>query len=180
MKNKFLDNELWILSIAGAFQRAKIYAEHSPEKQRIAFRKRLRDKVLEIYEQYRSPVSEEQHVDNIIDLIECTKDEILIGGQLKFGSAQKLLNLFLKYEWCRGQILEPPHCPVDRIVLSEVDKYKTESWTKMVGPDDYMRLVDSLRKKAVAESMSLANWELEVFNRRNNSIASIEYDNLDA
>jgi hypothetical protein len=167
MKNKFLGNELWILSISGAFQRAKIYAEHSPEKRRIAFRQRLRDKVLELYRQYGNPVSEQQHVTNIADLIECTKDDILMGGKLKFGSAQKLFNLFLKYEWCRGLIVEPPHCPVDRIVLTELNKYNPECWTKISGPQDYMKLITLLKSKAISKSMTLSEWELDVFNRRN-------------
>lgn len=177
MKNKFLDNELWILSIAGAFQRAKIYAEYSPEKQRIAFRQKLRTKVLDLFRQYNNPVSEEQHVANIVDLIECTKDDILIGGQLKFGSAQKLFNLFLKYEWCRSDDMpEPPHCPVDRIVLSELDRYNPESWTRISGADEYLNLINKLKEQASKEMLSLAEWELHVFNRRNSEVGILQID----
>ena len=87
----------------------------------------LRKTVLELSTQYRNPVKDHQYMVNIVDLINTTKDEILIDGQLNFGSAQKLLNLFLKYEWCRGKIPEQPHCPVERVVLSELSRCRTES-----------------------------------------------------
>lgn len=169
MKQRFLDDELWILSVTGAFQRAKIYLESANEKAKAAFRLKLRDKIIELSKKYMIGVSDLQHISNINKLINDCPDEILVDGRLKFGPAQKLLNLFLKYEWCRELLPEPPHCPVDRIVLSELDKYNPVSWTKLSGADDYLNLIQQLKTLATTQNLSLPEWELQVFNRRNTS-----------
>jgi hypothetical protein len=35
----------------------------------------------------------------------------------RVGTAQKALNLYLKYLWCLGEIKTPPHCPFDRGII---------------------------------------------------------------
>lgn len=43
--------------------------------------------------------------------------------------AQKSLSVYLKHLWCIGFIVEPPSCPVDRIILERVGlKYDAASW----------------------------------------------------
>jgi hypothetical protein len=48
---------------------------------------------------------------------------------MRIGLAQKALNLYLKYLWCLGEIHEPPHCPLDSIVLGQVPGCKDVRWT---------------------------------------------------
>ena len=49
-----------------------------PREQRNALGHRLTNNVLEIYKQDRNHISEQQQFANFVDLIECTKDGILI------------------------------------------------------------------------------------------------------
>ena len=166
MKNKFIDNEIWILTFGGAFQRSGIYISGTKDGKKIEFRNQLRIKIEELVQQYKSNVDEIKHINNINELIDASVNEALKDGKLRFGIAQKLFNLYLKYEWCRGKIEEPPHCPVDRIVLSELNRNNPESWTKIIDDKQYLKLIADLKFKASLYNESLAIWELNVFNRR--------------
>ncbi len=74
--------------------------------------------------------------------------------------AQKLLNLYLKYLWCMGHVAEPPHCPVDRIILAETTLRDRLNWTKITTREQYMSAINALRQVATAQGQSLAVWEL--------------------
>jgi len=69
-------------------------------------------------------VEEDAHVENIIKLAKDVSQEVgkyLVGDKgLTVGRAQKALNLYLKYLWCAGRKLEPPHCPFDGKVISKL------------------------------------------------------------
>lgn len=96
-------------------------------------------------------------------------------------TAQKLLNVMCKYWWSAGWIKEPPHCPVDRIVCENLpkdvrDKLSVQgrfAWTYCLEDDDknctyenskYGTVIEALKK--VAGKTSLAQWELELWNKR--------------
>ena len=171
MKNKFIDAEFWSLTTGGAFQRANVYRKDLPDKglenKKKEFKSRLREIVAEITTQYvNGNIDDEQHIENIRKIIKDSVSDILNDGKLKFGVAQKLLNLHLKYEWCRDKIPEPPHCPVDRVVLTEYDKMHVSSWTKMDSEEEYRTHINHLRTKFHTPVRSLAMWELEMFSRR--------------
>ena len=171
MKNRFIENELWYLSISGAFQRNKIYAVALAEKdtkQKDAFKNLLRNSIFELSKQYSNVVSDEQHVSNILNLILINQNPILYNnGKLTFGTMQKLLNLYLKYLWCTDRLKQiPPHCPVDSIILQKSTNYKDHKWTQLDCKEKYMLYINDLRELASARGMLLAEWELDVFNRR--------------
>ena len=88
--------------------------------------------------------------------------------RFNIGHSQKLINILLKYYWCLGWLKnEPPHCPLDRIVLSKAQiksEGKTPSWTKMDNVEDYKKYIKDIKK--IADPKSVALWELEIFNRR--------------
>ena len=88
--------------------------------------------------------------------------------RFNIGHSQKLINILLKYYWCLGWLKnEPPHCPLDRIVLSKAQiktEGKTPSWTKMDSIEDYKKYIKEIKK--IADPKSIAIWELEIFNRR--------------
>jgi hypothetical protein len=89
----------------------------------------------------------------------------LNNGRLRFGIAQKLINLYLKYRWCLGQIPTPPHCPFDRIIISKIGLYNgVINWTEIDCPNTYRSLVEKAQIKA--GEMSIAEWELLEFSRR--------------
>jgi hypothetical protein len=170
-KQDYLVGELWILAWNASVQRARLYRggiEPSPEDSSRPFRGAVIDYLeSRIIPKYREDrVTEEQHYKHIDDLVAYANsvgEKVL--GQLgyKYGVAQKLLNLMLKYDWCLGMITEPPHCPVDRIVIDKT-RYKGTSWTKIVHRSEYQAIIEDIKR--LAGTQSLAMWELSIFERR--------------
>jgi hypothetical protein len=170
VKQDYLVKELWILAWNASVQRANLYKkgiEHGSNETRF-FRENvinyLSSQVIPAYS--KDPINEDQHYKNIDDLIAYANrfgEGVL--GQLgyKYGVAQKLLNLALKYHWCLGVIAEPPHCPVDRIVINKTN-YKGRSWTKIEQRSEYRTIIEDIKRLAGRES--LAEWELSIYSRR--------------
>ena len=85
---------------------------------------------------------------------------------------QKALNLYLKYAWARGIIPEPPHCPIDSIVLAKIEKCPRSArcqicpnttGTTIRTTQEYLHFVEKAREAANAQGKILARWELEVW-----------------
>lgn len=112
MKARFLKNEIWRLTISGAFQRANVYLPDTDENVSKTFRDGLRVLIVGIAEEYKVVVSEDVHLNNIMKVSDF-EDGCLEGGHLNYGVSQKVLNLYLKYLWCLDLIPIPPHFPVD-------------------------------------------------------------------
>lgn len=85
----------------------------------------------------------------------------LKNGELRFGAAQKFLNVELKRRWLDEKYGEPPHCPFDSIVINALRRNLEDgvctSWTKCNSRKCYWAWVRALRKTIGAES--LAEWE---------------------
>lgn len=179
----FIQNEIWMLTYGGAFQRANIYNKTSSEEQRGYFKTKTRayivDVVLDNYKEGK--VSDEQHIENIKSISEYSSNfsEIFQEGKINFGIAQKILNLYLKYMWSLGNIQEPPHFPVDRIIQEELIKQskrlgikplKLEAWTQFNDEQHYLKVIDSARDLILNNESfakhSLAELELLLFDRR--------------
>ena len=167
-KKDFQKNEIWILAWAGASQRANIFPNGMDEKTRLIKRLEIKETIFKIFDQF-------EVVENISEDILINKISYLVkkfnNTEITFnvGHSQKLLNLLLKYYWCFGWLKnEPPHCPIDRIILSKAkikDNGKTPSWTKINSIKVYKKYIQELKK--IAKPKSLSVWELESFNRRN-------------
>ena len=183
MKREFLHNEIWILTFAGGFQRAKIYTGIIDEDQRSEYRQMLRDKIEELVEQhYQTNVSEEEHLEHIQSLITYSDSLPMFQNKVKmnFGIAQKLLNLYLKYLWCLGELkIVPPHFPVDRIIQEQLNEkakgfklkpLKIEPWTQFLDKSKYMAVIQFAHKIMEASNgqlnYSLPELELNLFARR--------------
>jgi hypothetical protein len=172
IKLTFLANELGILAWGASVQRAHLYQEgiDSSAKEVAQFRSDV-TKFLsgEMLPQYQSLVTEDQHYRNLDCLIERAS---ILGKSLlgihgyKYGVAQKLLNLMLKYHWCLGLAAEPPHCPVDRIVISKT-KFKGKiNWTHITNQSQYKQVIQDVQRLAEAKGLSIAEWELTCYSRR--------------
>lgn len=167
-KSLFINSEIWILVFGGAFQRAKVYKEGINEGKRKEFREYLIQYIeSELYPQYKAEVSEEEHIVNIERFIihANRKAELLKDNVFRFGVAQKLVNLFLKYHWCLGNIACPPHFPIDRIIQEKL-KIPITAWTEMDDVSQYLSIISVAREISSAEGQSLAQWELMNFSRR--------------
>jgi hypothetical protein len=172
-KTKYLVRELWILAWNASVQHAAIYKNGAWKNQRDQinrFKQQIIDYVKEdIVPQYRVTVDEQKHCENISDLIKYanTIDYGLLGKNgYKYGVAQKLLNLALKYYWCLGQIKEPPHCPIDKIIIDKTSYRGNVNWTQMLTEREYLQIITAIRSLAEREKRSIAQWELHNYERR--------------
>jgi hypothetical protein len=174
-QQEFLIGEMWMLAWGASVQRAKLCrkgydsstAPTSKNDQRLS--DHLLDYLLdEVIPEYAVGVEEEQHYKHIDDLIvRANSAGSRVLGELgyKYGVAQKLLNLFLKYLWCLGTIAEPPHCPVDRIIIGET-RDKDRNWTEIVRRSEYQEIIEDIRRLANLKGRSIAWWELSTYGRR--------------
>ena len=173
--DKFLDQETFALTVSGTVNRNRIYCCQDDKKRR-DFRKSLRGCLNSLLEEYQPErVSDDRHVANIEALSSGLSElhrEILVKGRFRIGAAQKALNLYLKYAWARGIILEPPHCPIDSIVLKEIEKCpksarcricRDTTWTTICTTQEYLHFVEKAREAANAKGKSLARWELDIW-----------------
>ncbi len=168
-KASFIDYEIWIMSFGGGFQRANVYDRNVDKRGKPEFRAAIREKVSSIVtDKYRkSAVLANEHVNVLVEIkewIDSRFSSILRNGEIKFGVVQKLVNLYLKYQWCMGLIDRPPHCPFDRIVIGKLKLKNPPNWTEINDIDTYNKLVEKATE--IAEPMSVAEWELSIFSRR--------------
>ncbi|MBN1997123.1 hypothetical protein JW935_06195 [candidate division KSB1 bacterium] len=144
-----------------SFQRAYVYKEDIDKQE---FVKAFRNKLESLKETYRKEVSEEDHIKNIEKFREELSQkfpDILKGGKMRFGIAQKAVNLYLKFLWCLEYINKPPHCPIDRTVLTKVG-YDIK-WTELDDMKKYKEIIKSIKVKAEEKNQSIAEWELDLW-----------------
>lgn len=184
-KKEFLENEAWMLSVGAAFQHISVYSKEKETKGRKELREKLKVLVQKIvHEEYGRLVSERQHLDNIerIKTESSTWKEKELSFKFSIGVAQKLLNLYLKYLWCLDLLKEndPPHFPVDSIIIKELSKEgKTiqmkplalgKPWSQFENKDIYLEVINYAKalkeKHPTLKNKSLAAIELELYKRR--------------
>ncbi|MCL7752448.1 hypothetical protein [Polaribacter sp. Z022] len=167
-KKAFLVEEIWLLTFGGAFQHSGIYKTNTKEKDRTNFRNMLQAYIEQtILKQYKQLVSDEEHIENIMNISSYTSSfKKILKAPINIGISQKLLNLVLKYYWCLEILPEPPHFPVDRIIQQKIYKQPLVNWTQLNDIDTYIQIINDARDLAKKQSLSLAQWELENFNRR--------------
>ena len=111
----------------------------------------------------RSPITHCENIETLARDISEKCEDVLADGNFRIGLAQKALNLYLKFYWWLGVInIPPPHCPIDSIVLKEVPEYNDSPWTKITQINEYMNVIEKVRKKA--RKLPLAEWEMQVYN----------------
>lgn len=170
MKAVFIKKEIWLLTIGGAFQRANVYQLGINENVKKEFRNKLQRFIDEILEKYNNAIiSDETHIENIYKINQFSAKNysaILTNGQLNFGVCQKLLNLYLKYQWCLNLTSTPPHFPVDRIIQQKLKVPTLYSWTKNLEEKEYLEVINHARKEYIAKGYtSIADQELQLFSR---------------
>ena len=174
--DEFLKQEIFALTVMGALGRNPTYRKNVGADEKQAFRKCLRRCLSSRLEEYRAkPVCDSRHVANIEALSSTLSEhyqEIMVGGKFRIGTAQKALNLYLKYGWALRIIPEPPHCPIDSNVLAKIEKCPrsagcqicpNKTWTTICITHEYLHFVQKAREAANAHGQSLARWELEVW-----------------
>ena len=118
------------------------------------------------HKKYINPVTEQNHVANISSIasaIDKKWSNSLIDSSIPIGVVQKAFNLYLKLMWCLKEIHEPPHCPLDKVIIDKLPYKHRKSWTKIKDVETYKTLVLELKK--IAGDKSLAIWELETYEK---------------
>lgn len=165
-KALFLREIAWGSSWGAALARHQTYAADASDQQKLALRRRARQIVEELSCRYRDAVSANEHESNIAKLSALLSNEFrpdLGPSGFKVGTSQKLLNLYLKFLWCLGEIPEPPHCPLDRIIQTKAKVRNVVNWSQIATIEQYRDAICSLRE-AIDQlghgDMSLAQWEV--------------------
>ena len=169
-KAEFLRGECGILAWSASVQRTRVYRTGLTERDRSRFREAVVQFLMaNVLPLYAVPIEEARHVEQI-EALTSYANKIGAGvvgdAGYRFGFAQKLLNLALKYDWCLGRIPEPPHCPIDRIVISKTSLRGKLNWTAIADRSQYQRAIEAVRYEADAAKMSIAAWELDCYRRR--------------
>ncbi len=147
-----------------SFQHAYVYAKNTPKQDKRNYVGAFRNKLETLKDTYSQEVSEKDHIKNIENFQEELTREfpnILNGERMRLGPAQKAVNLYLKFLWCLGYIKEPPHCPIDRTVLTEVGS--DINWTKLDDVNEYKKIIELIRARAKEGKQSIAEWELDLW-----------------
>lgn len=168
-KKEFLNNEILSSSIFAGLARNRVYKQWINENDKIEFKKTLRFKLKEYGKSYKIKVDDTEHIENIkrfSNEMSAEFENILNGKRFRIGTTQKILNLYLKYLWILDWAPEPPHCPFDSTIISKLGFGVRIRWTEFDTEKDYNSLVTAAAKKANDAKLSIAQWELKVFNRR--------------
>ena len=166
IKENYLKDEIWVLSLNASFQRNGIYKKQASSKDKQLFRNELKSYIQDtIVPRYKNKVEEDEHKKNLKLIIDSSIEygSILKHGQLSIGAVQKLLNLTLKYYWCLGLIPEPPHFPIDRIIQKKLPPDSRKNWTEM-SFEDYSSIIKAA-KNNLKDGETLAQWELQNYQR---------------
>ncbi len=169
-REEFLRQTALFNAIGAAFQRALIYVDGIENNAKEQLKRDLEEHLRRIETQYQGSVSPEKHLQTIADVVKGMSRKhahILKNGRFRVGIAQKAVNIYLKLLWCYGWVPEPPHCPIDSIVLAEVGDRQTK-WTKMDDIKEYSASIERIQAYILraGSKVSLSKWELYVWNNR--------------
>lgn len=170
IQQEFITSEMMAMAWAASVQRANPYikSETRSDRQVKEFRAELFCFVNNLIPHYIRGCDEETHVRNIESLVTYANVvgvDLLPDHGYTWGIAQKFVNMVLKSLWCLGQISEPPHCPIDSIIIKLSGG--TTNWTSIRSAEQYLREIEAIRLLADEVHMSLACWELIYYRRRN-------------
>ena len=177
--NKSLSvNEAARRAMAAATQHNSLYAKNASVEQKARLRSDWRDFLLSLEARYRKPRSGEFLIKDILLLrrrmnahhgtaFRTTRHpRFNTDPGFRLSHAQKSITVFLKHLWCLGRIAEPPHCPVDGIILGKAGlKYPKTKWGYVNDLATHCGQIKCLRAAANRSKQSLAEWELRKFKK---------------
>ena len=146
-EDEVIESSLWQATIYAAFQRAKVYETGAENSEKKGVKKTLKKEINKRLSEYANPVTDNVHVKNIAAIakaIDKKWSKSLDNGSIPIGVVQKAFNLYLKLMWCLGIIPEPPHCPLDKVIIDMLPCKHRKSWTKIRDIKIYKALVKEL------------------------------------
>jgi hypothetical protein len=145
----------------------KVYARDEIGNERLTLRLELARMLRAESKRYIKPIqpiSDDEHcaaIGRISDGLSSKFARNLKDQRFRYGTAQKAFNLYLKFLWRLGLLGDgqPPHCPVDGLVLGAAGL--AGSWTWSDDEQEYRRWITQIRRRAGARSLS--DWEFETW-----------------
>jgi hypothetical protein len=139
--NEFVSKMILSNTINAAFRRGNVYKSNISisENEKKKLRQNIERELKNLSRKYTNEIQDSPHIRHINALakkISYNNSRILNNDKLRIGTAQKLLNLYLKYLWCLNVIAKPPHCPIDNLILKEIE-YDESTWTELNSIEDY-------------------------------------------
>ena len=175
-KRRFLSYELGLLTLKAALStrddQYPVYNKATKVFQRTEAKRAIRECLATIEAMYsEEAIPEDEHTAFIADIATDLSAKLscyLHQGRFRIGIAQKLVNVHLKYLWTAGYCQEPTHCPIDGIIRDHAGI--SYNWTRSDSIEEYRRAIEALRRIASKRGLTLAQWELESFRRREDEI----------
>lgn len=167
-KRIYLQREAFEAAMVAITHRTGLYLPDVGETKRRQFQEELRARLEALAVTYEQNVSEhahETHIEDIVASFSRNHGHWFTEGQFRWSLAQKVLNLYLKHLWCLGWIGMPPHCPIDNLVMAQVDADRRQRWMRIDNRGVYRSIVEAL--KTESKGVPLALWELQLVNRAN-------------
>jgi hypothetical protein len=156
------------VSINAAVQRNRTYRHGTPSWARVPFRERWMVLMAIASNRYRAsvdPVLDDEHrriISSISESMTREFESLLHGGRLRYGTAAKAFDLYVKYLWRLGVVkTAPKHCPIDGIVLAAVRI--SGSWTQCDDESVHSGWNDIIQ--ASAGTQGAAIWEYDLWLR---------------
>ena len=167
-KEEMMIGSLWQVTIYTAFQRAKVYSEKATIQDKKKVKQYLFKLITAKLPSYKTKVSEKVHIKNILSIsksINSKWSKSLHKKEIPIGVVQKAFNLYLKLMWCLDEVVTPPHCPVDKVIIDMLEKKHRTSWTKIRDIKVYENIISQLKLLAKDKGLSLAEWELSEYKK---------------
>ncbi|WP_147818866.1 hypothetical protein [Salidesulfovibrio onnuriiensis] len=173
LRDVFFSNA-WSAAVANRVR--KTYVKGAKDNERYFVYYTFQDFLYDLEKKYvAGKVDEKEHLANIESLVERSMEDdlksCLFKGKMTFGVAQKLLNMYLKYLWCAGIIKhEPPHCPIDSIVLRnlDIDTAQKSQGALPKWPDADEKTYNKYINKLNDKTNNPSQWELREWNEYSN------------
>lgn len=159
-KERFLRWQFFLLTIAASFRRGNVYEKGASEETKRRFRHTLFYALNGIAATPKAFQDEAYFISCIrtVQHQSMNYDHILKGRKLRFGTCQKLVNLYLKYLWTAGLIKTTPlHFPLDRLIQNGGS---TINWTSLEDEEEYLSKLNEIHSEE-----DKAEWELKEYNK---------------
>ena len=163
----FLEYEFTTSSLLAALATRRkthpTYAANATDQHRETVKLWLKSYLVQLGKRHQlRSLSEEEHLQEIRVLAaEASRihARALHDGRFRFGVAQKLVNLYLKYLWSVGIVSAVHHCPLDGIINSEANL--GYEWNTSDSEEEYVHAIFKLRTHVGGEV--LQDWEIRAF-----------------
>ena len=170
MKDAFIQaNPRAEYGISAAVRHNKLYSPATTNRQRRMIRDYWKALLDELGEKYDQPQTTEVFFADILELqrrMNDQFDELFCDDGFKVSHAQKSISVYLKTRWCLNEIPTPPLCPVDSTVLNLLGRpWNNHPWTRM-SFEEYQHATLEISRRAALAGLSVAVWELILFNNR--------------